>query len=104
MLVDYSIFTGPAAILAIVVVCLMIVSIVAVMRSQKRRPAAGRESMIGQVATTYSPLNPEGTVQAVGELWRARVRGQHVGPGQQVTILGIDGLTLIVKQKEVSGD
>jgi membrane-bound ClpP family serine protease len=104
MLVNYSVFTGPAIILAIVVVCLATVSIIAVMRSQKRRLAAGRESMIGQVATTYSPLNPEGTVQAVGELWHARARGPHVSPGQQVTILGMDGLTLIVKQKEVTGD
>lgn len=104
MLVNYSIFAGPVAILAIVVVCLATISIIAVIRSQKRRPESGLESMIGQVATTYSPLSPEGTVQAEGELWHARVKGPHVGPGQQVAILGIEGLTLVVKQKEVTGD
>jgi len=104
MILNYSIFAGPVAILIIVTVCLIVVSVIAVMRSQKRRPAAGSEAMIGEVATVYSVLNPEGTVQAVGELWHARVKGAHVDPGKRVTIIGIDGLTLIVKEKEVTGD
>lgn len=103
MFLDYSVFAGPVTILIIAVVCFIAVSVFAVMRSQKRRPAAGRESMIGQVATAYSALSPEGTVQAIGELWHARVRGTHVNPGDRVTIVDIDGLTLIVKEKEVTG-
>ncbi len=103
MVVNYSLFTGPLAILLIAATCLAVVSVIAVIRSQKRRPATGRESMIGQDAIVYSALKPEGMVQASGELWHARIRGTKVNPGATVTITGIDGLTLIVKEKEATG-
>ncbi len=103
MVLNYSLFTGPVTILIIAALCLIAVSVVAVARSQKRRPAAGRESMIGQIATAVSALSPEGTVQASGELWHARVQGAHVKPGGKVSIIGFDELTLIVKEKEVTG-
>ncbi|TFH36784.1 MAG: hypothetical protein E4G93_01520 [Dehalococcoidia bacterium] len=104
MLVDYSIFSGPAAVLGIGAVCLAVLSIVAVIRSQRRKPVAGRESMIGQTGTVTAALKPEGTVLFNGELWHARTKGPHLEPGTNVTVVKIDGLTLGVKEKEATDD
>jgi len=104
MLVDYSVFAGPGMVLGIVVVCLAVVSIIAVARSQGRKPVAGRETLLGQTAVVQTPLDPEGMVLVEGELWRARARKTRIEVGAQVTVVAIDGLTLRVKEKEVTDD
>lgn len=104
MLVDYSVFAGPGIVLGIVVVCLAVVSIIAVARSQGRKPVAGRETLLGQTAVVQTPLDPEGMVLVEGELWRARARKTRIEVGAQVTVVAIDGLTLRVKEKEVTDD
>lgn len=104
MLVDYSIFTGPATILGVLVGCLAVVSIIAIVRSQRRKPAAGRETMVGQTAVVQTTLDLEGTVLVEGELWHARTKKLRLNPGAKVTVVKIDGLTLLVKEKEVTDD
>jgi membrane-bound ClpP family serine protease len=104
MLVDYSLFTGPGTVLAIVVSVLLIVSVVAVVRSQRRRVTVGQETMIGQRGVVQTALRPEGTVQVNGELWHARVHGDHLDPGSRVVVVGVDRLMLTVKEKEVTDD
>jgi membrane-bound ClpP family serine protease len=104
MLVDYSIFAGPATILGIVVGVLLIVSVVAVVHSQRRRLTVGQETMIGQTGVVQAALRPEGTVQVDGELWHARVHGDHLDPGARVVVVGVNRLVLTVKEKEVTGD
>lgn len=104
MLVDYSVFAGPGIVLGIVVVCLAVVSIIAVARSQGRKPVAGRETLLGQTAVVQTPLDPEGMVLVEGELWRARARKTRIEVGAQVTVVAIDALTLRVKEKEVTDD
>jgi len=94
MLVDYSVFAGPATVLGIMAACLATLSIVAVVRSQKRKPAAGRETMVGQIGTVNTALKPEGTVYLNGELWHARTKGPHLDPGAKVKVVEIHGLTL----------
>jgi membrane protein implicated in regulation of membrane protease activity len=56
--------------------------------------------MLGQVATVSHELAPSGTVELLGELWRAElVEGQSppVEPGQRVQVVSVDGLTLKVR-------
>lgn len=102
MLVDYSAFAGPATVLGIVAACLLVVSIVAVVRSQRRTVTAGRETMIGRTAVVQTALDPDGTVRIEGELWNASARGARIPAGEKVTVLSIDGLNLTVRKKEVS--
>jgi membrane-bound serine protease (ClpP class) len=104
MLVDYSIFSGPGIVLGIVAGLLLIVSVIAVVRSQRRRVTVGQETMIGQNGVVQTALHPEGTVQVNGELWNARVRGGHLDPGSRVVVVGVDRLVLTVKEKEVTDD
>ena len=104
MLLDYSVFAGPGIALGIVIACLAVVSIIAVARSQGRKPVAGRETLLGQTAVVQTPLDPEGMVLVEGELWRARAQKTRIEVGAQVTVVAIDGLTLRVKDKEVTDD
>ncbi len=102
MLVNYDLLTGPAIVLGILFVILAVISIVAIVRSQRRALSAGRETMIGLTAVAATPLEPDGTVLADGELWRAAALGGHIGVGEKVTVVGMDGLTLAVRKKEVT--
>ncbi len=98
MIVDYSLFTGPALILGIVLACLLVVSVVAVVRSQRRAASTGRETMVGRSAVVQTTLDPDGTVLMDGELWHATVREGSVQPGARVTVAAVEGLTLMVKK------
>lgn len=63
---------------------------------RRKRPAAGAEAMIGERAVVVEPLRPEGTVRLRGEIWSARC-ATGVEPGEKVTVVHVDGLTLEVE-------
>ncbi|HET9675225.1 MAG TPA: NfeD family protein [Gaiellaceae bacterium] len=60
-----------------------------------RRVETGPDTLIGSEAVVLSPLHPSGQVQIDGEIWDARCEG-GAEPGQTVTVVGRDRLTLIV--------
>ena len=74
----------------------------AIIRGQRRRKATGTEGMIGTMALAKTPLEPDGSVLAEGELWSAHVVGEYARPGEEVTILGVDGLKLRVQKPAAS--
>jgi len=104
MLVDYALFEGPLLALAIVFGILLAISIVAVVRSQRRSVAAGKEILVGRPGGVRTPLQPEGTVMVDGELWNARTDGPHLGIGERIIVIGSDELTLTVTKKEETDD
>ena len=66
-----------------------------------RRPKTmGREAMIGQTAITQTYLQPDQTGRVVfeGSIWNA-VSESPIAKGRRVSIVDIDGLTLIVSPK-----
>jgi membrane-bound ClpP family serine protease len=56
--------------------------------------------MVGRVGVVVSPLAPSGTVRVDGETWSAIAEGGDIGPGQQVRVLGLQGVVLRVVQDE----
>jgi membrane-bound serine protease (ClpP class) len=104
MLVDYALFKGPLIILGIVLGILLIISIVAVVRSQKRTLTAGRETLIGRQGVVRTPLKPGGTVQVDGELWNAVSDGPHLTIGEPIVVTGTTELILRVRRKEETDD
>ena len=67
---------------------------------QRRRPATGFDSVIGQVAQVRKPLEPLGMVMVEGELWRASAEPE-TGPipvGERVLVTGRDGFELHVRR------
>lgn len=67
------------------------------LRAQQQRPVTGSAGMIDQLGRAITALVPGqgGRVSVHGELWQA-VSLDPIEPGEDVRVLGIDGLTLTV--------
>ncbi len=74
----------------------------AIIRGQRRPKVTGTESMIRGRAIAKTPLTPKGTVLAEGELWSAVAEGEHVAPGEEVTIVSVDRMQLRVRKPPTS--
>jgi membrane-bound serine protease (ClpP class) len=77
---------------------IFVFAISAGIRAQLQRPATGSEGLIGQVGMVRTPVDPDGQVFVRGEIWRAVSEGDRIREGEQVRIVGVDGLTLRVKR------
>jgi membrane-bound serine protease (ClpP class) len=63
--------------------------------SRRRKPAVGREALVGVQAQVVSPCRPFGQVKVDGELWSARCNaGAEIG--DLVRVESVEGLTLVV--------
>lgn len=71
-------------------------------RAQKSPIRTGRESIIGKVGITRSPLNPNGEVQVGGELWSAKLESgsDYLPEGAMVKVIAIDGIRLVVREEK----
>ena len=65
-------------------------------RALKRKPIVGLPTMVGSKGKVVSPLAPEGLVRIKGELWVATSVGKSIDTGEEVIVVGQDGLKLIV--------
>ncbi|MCB1284781.1 MAG: NfeD family protein, partial [Microthrixaceae bacterium] len=60
-----------------------------------------RSWMIGKMGTAISDINPEGTVDVDGGIWRAITnRATPVMAGGELRVVGIDGMTLEIEPPE----
>lgn len=75
-------------------------ALLVVTRSQRRRPTTGREGLIGQVGRVTEPLGPKGMVFVDGALWQAVSVEGPIAQGHLVRVVGVDGLTLLVRAAE----
>lgn len=73
------------------------------LRAQRRKPAIGKEDLLGRVAIARTPLAPNGTVLLEGELWTAQAEDEPVPDGAEVVVDRIEGLKLFVRRRELPG-
>ena len=67
-----------------------------VFKAHARRPATGREGMVGETGTARTDLSPAGKVFIHGELWQAEA-GEPIRAGEKVKVLAVlDGLKIRV--------
>lgn len=66
-------------------------------QAQRRAPVTGEAGLVGQRGVADTPLTPEGWVRVMGERWRG-VADDPVGPGENVTVISVEGLTLRVRK------
>ncbi|MFQ5811630.1 MAG: nodulation protein NfeD [Anaerolineae bacterium] len=71
-------------------------------RAQRAKAASGIESMIGATGTAASDLAPWGTVQVRSELWSAVAEEGSIKKGEQVRVVGTEGVRLKVIKKAQS--
>ncbi|MBL7062355.1 MAG: nodulation protein NfeD [Dehalococcoidia bacterium] len=84
----------------IVIVAFVTFVVGAVIRGQRRRVETGTEGLIGREAIAKTRLDPKGTVLIEGEHWMATVDSGGVEPGEEVTVIEVEGLKLIVTKKK----
>ncbi len=66
----------------------------------RRKPVAGLSDMVGSQGRVVSPLDPEGLVRIKGELWKSKSAGRRIEVGEEVTVVGQEGLKLIVRREK----
>jgi membrane-bound serine protease (ClpP class) len=70
-------------------------------RTRFATPTIGREWMIGELGDVVETVDPDGVVSVGSARWRARTnRSTPVKAGDQVRVVGIDGVTLEVEPLE----
>ena len=74
----------------------------AIIPSFHQSKVTGAEGLIGHDGKVIEPLTPTGVVYTMGEYWKAKSLGEHIVTGEEVEIIGLNGLTLAVKRKNLS--
>jgi membrane-bound ClpP family serine protease len=72
-------------------------------RALKRKPVVGLPDMVGARGRAVGDLAPEGTVRIKGELWESKAEGRKINAGANVTVVGQEGLKLIVRREKPPG-
>jgi len=67
-----------------------------VTRILKKQVPVGHPSMVGTRGRVASRLSPEGMVRINGELWVAKSSHDDINIGDEVEVVGEDGLKLLV--------
>ena len=69
---------------------------------QRKSPAIGSKFLVGMNGEAKISLDPQGTVFVNGEYWKARSLEGRISPGEDVTIVGMEGRTLLVRRARQS--
>lgn len=94
--------TMPVVIfLAAFLVALTIVLHRLVIPALRRKKTSGAEGMVGLEGEVMDALKPSGLVKVKSECWKAISIEGEIKAGEKVEVLGIEGLTLKVKRREV---
>ena len=65
-------------------------------RALSKKATAGLHTMVGTKGEVVSPLAPKGVVRIKGELWEAMSSGESIDVGEEIIVVGQDGLKLTV--------
>jgi membrane-bound serine protease (ClpP class) len=68
-------------------------------RAHQRKVRTGEEGMLGGKGHALETLRPVGEVMVLGERWRARATEGEIGEGEEIEVVGQDGLTLLVRKR-----
>jgi membrane-bound serine protease (ClpP class) len=109
---DVTVAAPLVVLMAIATAVFMVVALFTIVRVRRRSLAyahvygAGGSSTVpaGSEGIVRTPLAPLGVVYTAGEEWSARSSsGAEIPPGQEIRVVGQDGLTLIVEPGPGSG-
>jgi len=69
-----------------------------VTKALRREVVIGLPAMIGGKGKAISPLSPEGQVMVMSEIWTARAVDGNMKAGEEVLVVGQEGLILYVRR------
>ncbi len=67
-------------------------------RALRKKPLVGLPAMVGSKGKVVSLLAPWGLIKIKGELWVATSVGKSIDTGEEIMVVGQDGLKLIVRK------
>ncbi len=67
-------------------------------RALRKKPVVGLPDMVGSKGKVVNRLDPQGMVRIKGELWKAKSAGERIDAGEEITVVGQEGLKLIVRK------
>lgn len=67
----------------------------------KRKPVIGLPDMVSTRGRVVRQLAPDGIVRIKGELWEAKSAHGNVDPGEDVIVVGHEGLRVVVSKTGV---
>ncbi len=96
---------GAQIIVAVAVGILVLAAIAswllyAAVRAQYSRVKTGKEALIGARGVASTDLDPKGEVRVFGEFWQATAKEGRIVQGQDVEVVGMDGMFLVVIRVE----
>jgi len=91
--------TGVLVAIASVVAVIVFLLHMILLPVLRDRQVPSLSTMVGLEGEVVTPLSPKGLVKVRGELWKAAITSGDVQVGQQVTVVGLEGLRLLVKVK-----
>ncbi len=70
---------------------------------QFKKPATGKEGMVGEIGVCKEDLDPSGIILVHGELWQAEALSGPIKKGEKVLVKEVDGLKLKVERLKNNG-
>ncbi len=87
-------------VMIIAFIAFIIISIYWGIKAHRDQVSAGKEEMVGKIATAATTLNPKGVVLIEGERWTAISDNGRVKADEEVIVTRVEGLKLRVAKKE----
>jgi membrane-bound serine protease (ClpP class) len=83
-----------------IIALIMALILYAGVKAQFRRVKTGKEALIGARGVATTDLKPKGEVRVMSEFWEATAKDATIDAGQEVEVVGMEGMTLVVKPAE----
>lgn len=105
MLPEFGIILHVAVLIVVMVAWALIGTWIFIFttRALKKQVPAGLPSMVGTTGKAADRLAPEGMVKIAGELWGARSVEGDIAAGENIHVVGEDGLRLLVRKVSANG-
>ncbi len=87
-------------VMAVLIVAFFLFVIGAAIRAHMRKVSTGEQGLLGARGRTVTKLDPQGQTIVEGERWRARAVEGEIGEGEEISVVGQDGFTLLVRRRE----
>lgn len=66
-------------------------------RANLSKVKTGKEALIGARGVAVTDLKPTGEIRVVGEFWQAAAKAGWIRKGEEVEVVGLEGLFLVVR-------
>lgn len=90
-------------VMTVLLVLFFLFVIGAAIRAHMRKVQTGEQGMLVAGGRALSPLNPRGIAWVEGERWRALAVEGEIGEGDEIEVVGQEGLTLLVRRRQAGG-